>query len=85
MKERAPKVTHRLLLTAGRFCCHLMGSFFQYGHLGDSWLGKQKCRPGDQEAEGHQHDSHIKLHGPSPPPCEEARAGHGPQIHRASL
>lgn len=61
MRDRNLKVTHRLLLTAGSFCCCLMGSFFQYRHLGDSWLGKQRCRPEDQEAGRHQYNSHIEL------------------------
>lgn len=61
IRDRTPKVTHRLLLSAGSFCCHLLGNFFQYGHRGDSWLGKQRCRPGDQEAGRHQYRSHKEL------------------------
>lgn len=87
IRDRTPKVTHRLLFTAGRFCFHLLGSFFQYGHLGDSWLGKQSCRPGDQEVGKHQYNSHPELprtlHLPEPdtpsPPCEEARGRRGTQ------
>lgn len=61
MKERAPKVTHELLLAAGSFCCHLMGVFFQDRHLGDSWWKKQRYRPGDQEAGKRKHNSPIDL------------------------
>lgn len=93
MKERAPKFTHSFLLTAGTCCCHLMGGFFQNGHPGDSWLGKPKRRPGDQETGGHQHNSHIELpwtlHFPHPHtpflPCEEARLDMGPVYTGASL
>lgn len=61
MKERAPKFTHELLLTAGSFCCHLRGGFFHDRHLGDSWLKKQRYRPGDQEAGRHKPNSHVDL------------------------
>lgn len=88
MREKALKVTHRLFLTAGSFGCHLLGRFFQDGHLGDSWLEKRRCRPGDQEAGRHQHNSHMDppwtLHLSSmTPSCKGARARQ--QCMQASL